>query len=82
MFTDNTETGYDPYFPTSYLGKNEPSDPELDVCLGSSALSDAYHYYGFSPCIFENKLKSNAETCSSTNGCKDQLLQTYVEASV
>lgn len=54
MYTGNAEDGYDAFFPEIYGGKDAPSDPEVDLCLGSSALSDAYHYYGFSPCIFDN----------------------------
>lgn len=56
-----SELGYDAFFPKAYGTFDNPVAIDPDICLGSSAYSSAYHYYMFSPCIFETKIKNSAK---------------------
>ena len=70
LFGGTSELGYDAFYPASFgEGSSSPSGIDPDLCLGSSAYSTAYHYYMFSPCILESKIKYLASACSTNQKC-------------
>jgi hypothetical protein len=70
IYSGNSEYDYDAYFPKAWGGKQtDIVKIQPDLCLGSSMYSEAYHYYMFSPCIYENDVKSLSGPCSSDVNC-------------
>lgn len=47
-----------------------------DACLGNSDYSSFYHYYSFSPCIFDStaKILSTAKSCDDVTTCTSNKL--------
>ena len=50
---------------------------EVDSCLGSSEYKTFYHYYSFSPCMFQNGISAagNAADCKSNSQCSKDYLK-------
>jgi hypothetical protein len=74
-----SEIGYDAFFPKSFSGNAVPlAEIDPDLCLGSSTYSTAYHYYMFSPCILDQKIKHVAAPCSSNSKCSEDQVTYYL----
>lgn len=69
LYTGASELGYDAFYPKAYGGYNKPTVVEADICLGSSFYTKAYHYYMFSPCIYDSPIKTTAMRCASDSLC-------------
>lgn len=70
FYSGTSEFGFDVYRPKNYDGRIFPYKQDFDRCLGSSELSDTYHYYSFSPCILNSSVGNNPALCSDVSGCK------------
>jgi hypothetical protein len=70
LYTGTSEFGYDAYYPKAFGGKTTPKAVDADICLGSSEYSGIYHYYMFTPCMYDIPLKSVAKTCDKDELCK------------
>lgn len=66
------EYGYDAFFPKAFSSNNNPTAIDPDLCLGSSMYTSSYHYYMFSPCIMDVKIKNVAAACSSNSRCDSE----------
>eukprot|EP00347_Sterkiella_histriomuscorum_P014134 403362035 len=65
-----SELGYDAFYPNAYSLQQDPIAIDPDLCLGSTQYTTAYHYYMFSPCILDQKLKNvEPQFCSANARC-------------
>jgi hypothetical protein len=70
-----SELGYDAFYPKAYATQVSPQSIDPDLCLGSSTYSSSYHYYMFSPCILEQKIKHVSSECSSNSKCNNDKIK-------
>ena len=75
IYQGTSELKYDAFFPKAYNLYRYPKAIDVDACLGHSAYSGYYHYYSFSPCIFNTAVKSLTEStlCSDDAICKQNV---------
>ena len=73
---------YDAFYPRSYGLYRNPQAINVDACLGTALHSEYYHYYSFSPCIFDSDIKRAREAvlCNNNAVCKKNVTEYIKEA--